>query len=154
AFINYPAATPGTTGYTANALNQYTAVGAVSPSYDGNGNLTSDGTFTSGYDAENRLTSASGAGNTASYSFDAQGRRKTKTVNGATTIFVTDSGNREVLEYDGATGAIQRWYAYGLGANDVLGQMNVAANTRVTLVPDIQGSIVASLDSVSGTLTK
>lgn len=44
--------------YTANALNQYTAVGAASPTYDGNGNLTSDGTFTFGYDAESRMISA------------------------------------------------------------------------------------------------
>jgi YD repeat-containing protein len=126
----------------------------VTPSYDGNGNLTSDGTFTYGYDAENRLTSANGAGNTAGYAFDAQGRRKSKTVNGTTTLFVTDSDNREVMEYDGASGAIQRWYAYGSGSNDVLNQMNVPAATRVTLVPDIQGSIVASLDPTSGALNK
>jgi YD repeat-containing protein len=31
-----------------------------------------------GYDAENRRTSASGGGNTASYTCDPQGRRKTK----------------------------------------------------------------------------
>jgi hypothetical protein len=35
-------------------------------------------------------------------------------------VFATDAGNREVLGYDGATGAIQRWYAYGLGSNDEL----------------------------------
>jgi RHS repeat-associated protein len=140
--------------YTADALNRYTAVGAVSPTYDANSNLTSDGTFTLGYDAENRLTSASGAGNTATYTYDAQGRRKTRTVNGATTVFVTDAANREVLEYDGASGAIQRWYAYGLGSNDVLGQMNVAATIRAALVPDIQGSVIASIDSASGSLSK
>ena len=138
--------------YTADALNRYTAVGAVTPSYDGNSNLTSDGTFTFGYDAENRLTSANGAGNTASYTYDAQGRRKT--VNGTTTVFVTDAGNREVLEYDGASGAILRWYAYGLGSNDVLSQMNVAAATRATLVPDILGSVIGSQDSSSGALSK
>jgi len=44
AWLNYPAATPGTVSYTADALNRYTAVGAVSPNYDANGNLTSDGT--------------------------------------------------------------------------------------------------------------
>jgi RHS repeat-associated protein len=153
-WVNYPAATVSTVSYTANALNQYTAVGPVSPSYDGNGNLTSDGTFTFGYDAENRLTSASGAGNSVSYAFDAQGRRKTRTVNGATTVFVTDADNREVLEYDGTSGAIQRWYAYNLGPNDVLNQTNVAAGTRATLIPDIQGSIIASLDSGSGSLSK
>ena len=140
--------------YTADALNRYTAVGAVSPTYDGNGNLTSDGTFTLGYDAENRLISASGAGNTVSYAYDAQGRRKMRTVNGVTTVFVTDAGNREVLEYDGTSGAIQRWYAYGAGPNDVLNQMNVVAGTRATLVPDIIGSIIAFQDSSSGALTK
>ena len=121
-------------------------MGAVTPSYDANGNLTCDGTFTYGYDAENRLTSASGAGNTASYAYDAQGRRKLKTVNGTTTVFVTDADNREVLEYDGASGAILRWYAYGLGSNDVLNQMNVAAATRATFIPDLQGSIIATLE--------
>ena len=64
-WFNYPAATPSTVSYTADVLNRYTAVGAVTPSDDGNSNLTSDGTFTFGYDAENRLTSANGAGNTA-----------------------------------------------------------------------------------------
>lgn len=153
-WLNYPAATASTTSYTANALNQYTAVGAVTPSYDGNGNLTSDGTFTLGYDAENRLVSASGADSTPTYTFDAQGRRKTKTVNGTTTVFVTDADNREVLEYDGSTGAIQRWYAYGLGPNAVMSQMNVAATTRTTLVTDMLGSVVGSLDSGATSLSK
>jgi RHS repeat-associated protein len=66
----------------------------------------------------------------------------------------TDAGNREVLEYDGTSGAILRWYAYGLGSNDVLNQMNVVAATRTTLLPDIQGSVIASLDSSSGALSK
>ena len=132
-WLYYPGAA-STVSYTANELNQYTAVGSVSPTYDGNGNLTFDGTFTYGYDAENRLTSASGGGISATYAYDAQGRRKTKTVNGTTTIFVTDASNREVLEYDGNSGAISNWYAYALGPNDVLNQMNVAASTRVTLI--------------------
>ena len=153
-WFNYPAATPGTVSYTADTLNRYTAVGAVNPTYDANSNRTSDGTYTFGYDSENRLTSATGAGNTATYTFDAQGRRKTKTVNGTTTVFVTDAGNREVLEYDGATGAILRWYAYGLGSNDVLNQVNIVAGTRATLVPDILGSVIGSQDSGSGTLSK
>lgn len=153
-WIGYPPATASTVNYTANALNQYTAVSAATPTYDNNGNLTSDGTFTLGYDAENRLVSASGGGNTASYTFDAQDRRKSKTVNGATTNFVTTADNREVLEYDGASGAILRWFAYGLGANDVLNQINVAAATRSTLLPDIQGSVIASVDSATATLTK
>lgn len=153
-WLEYPAATASTVSYTANTLNQYTAVGGVTPTYDGNGNLTGDGTFTFGYDVENRLVSASRLGVTVSYAFDAQGRRKSKTVNGTTTLFVTDADNREVLEYDGASGAPLRWYAYGLGSNDALNQMNLAAATRATFVPDIQGSIIATLDSASGAFTK
>jgi RHS repeat-associated protein len=150
----YPPASPSVS-YTSNAANQYTAVGAVVPGYNANGNLTNDGTFTFGYDAENRLTSAVGAGNTVSYTYDAQGRRKTRTVNGGTaTVFVTDADNREVLEYDGSSGAILRWYAYGLGSNDIVNQTNVVAGTRTAFIPDIQGSVIASLDSSSGALSK
>ena len=107
AWIDYATGPASTTSYTANNLNQYTAVGAVTPSYDGNGNLTSDGTVTFGYDTENRLITASKTGTSAAYTFDARGRRKAKSVTiGATntnTVFVTDADNREVLEYDAAT---------------------------------------------------
>jgi RHS repeat-associated protein len=151
----YPGPTASTISYTANTVNQYTAVGAVTPTYDGNANLTFDGTFAYGYDAENRLTSVTqGGSGVASYAFDAQGRRKLKTVGAATTIFVTDADNREVLEYDGSSGQVQRWYAYGLGPNDALNQMNIPAATRATFIPDIQGSMLATLDSSTGALTK
>ncbi|GEP61811.1 RHS repeat-associated core domain-containing protein [Reyranella soli] len=67
---------------------------------------------------------------------------------------MTDADDREVLEYDGATGAVLRWYTYGLGPNAVLGQMNVPAGTRTTLLPDQLDSIIASVASSTGTLTK
>ncbi|MCC8429681.1 RHS repeat-associated core domain-containing protein [Reyranella aquatilis] len=67
---------------------------------------------------------------------------------------MTDAQNREVLEYDGSTGALLRWYAYGLGPNAVLGQMNIPVGTRTTPVPDLLGSIVASMDAGTGALTK
>ena len=51
-------------------------------------------------------------------------------------------------------GAVLRWYAYGLGRNAVLNQMNVPADTRAILLPDLLGSIIGSFDSSSGTLTK
>jgi RHS repeat-associated protein len=153
-YWSYPTATASTVSYTANNLDQYSAIGSVAPTYDANGNLTFDGTFTYGYDAENRLISASGAGNTAAYAYNAQGRRKSKTVNGTTTIFVQDPQGRALLDYDGTAGTIQNWYAFGSSPNDVLNQINVAGSTRATYIPDVQGSIVASLDASSGTLTK
>ncbi len=152
-WIGYPTATASTTAYTANTLNQYTAVGAVSPTYDGNGNLLTDGTTSFGYDTENRMASAAATGMTASYAHDGRGRRKSKTVNGTTTITITDADNRAVLDYDGASGAILRWYAYGLGPNAVLSQMNVGAGTRTMLVPDMLGSIIGSMDSGATAIT-
>ncbi len=151
-WLAYPSSA-ATTAYTSNSLNQYTAVGAVTPTYDGNGNLTFDGTYTLGYDAENRLVSASGSGNTVAYAFDGRGRRKARTVNGSTTLFVTGADNREVLDYDGTTGTLLRWYPYGLGPNAVLSQISIAAGTGDTLIPDLLGSIVGAYDS-TGTLTK
>jgi YD repeat-containing protein len=97
-WLLYPAGA-SSTSYTANSLNQYSAVGAASPTYDGNGNLINDGTLSYGYDPESRLMSvAQGATTLGAYTFDAQGRRKSKTAGGTATIYVTDAGNREVLE--------------------------------------------------------
>ena len=50
-----------------------------------------------------------------SYAYDAQGRRKRKTVNGITTLDVTDADNREVLEYDGTK---VKGYVYSAGDED------------------------------------
>ena len=118
-------------------------------------NLTASAALTIAWTVDRkRLISASGTGLTASYAYDAQWRRKSKTVNGTTTIFVQDPQGRAVIDYTGSGGAIEAWYAFGLGANDALNQMNVAGATRATYVPDVQGSIVASLDAASGTVTK
>jgi RHS repeat-associated protein len=142
------------TTYAANALSQYTTVAAVTPTYDANGNLTFDGTFTYSYDAESRLTLIKqGATTIAAYAFDAQGRRKTRTVGAAVTAYVTDAGNREVVEYNGSSGALQAWYAFGPGPDDVLSRMDLTGGTRSTPIPDIQGSVIGQLAS-GGTLTK
>lgn len=77
-FWHYPPVAASSLSYTANAMNQYTAVGGTSPSYDDNGNLTGDGTFTFGYDAENRMVSATDGSVSASYAWDARGHRKTR----------------------------------------------------------------------------
>jgi RHS repeat-associated protein len=135
-------------------LDQYTAVNSVSPSYDGNGNLTGDGVFAFGYDAESRMTGISGGGVSASYAYDGRGRRKSKTVGATTTITITDADDRALLDYDGATGALGHWYTYGPGLDDQLNAMNLQGGTRQTLIPDIQGTVMATLDSSSGTLSK
>jgi hypothetical protein len=58
------------------------------------------------------------------------------------------------LEYNGTSGAINNWYSFDQSPDGVLNQMNVASNTRETMIPDVQGSIIATLDASSGSLTK
>jgi YD repeat-containing protein len=93
-----------TTGYSRNSLNQYTSVGGTGYSYDDNGNLTNDGTYLYYYDCENRLTDVNDKSTgdpVASYSYDYQGRRISKTVSGVTTKYCYN-GARVIAEYDGS----------------------------------------------------
>ncbi|MCL4854341.1 MAG: hypothetical protein KJZ78_23530 [Bryobacteraceae bacterium] len=68
--------------YTANALNQYTSVGAASLAYDANGNLIGDGAATYRYDAQNRLVGFTQGAVVVSYGYDAEGRRASRTEGG------------------------------------------------------------------------
>ena len=154
AFWSYPT-TAASVSYTPNNLDQYTAIGGATPTYDGNGNLTFDGTTTYTYDAENRLLTASVGGSTiASYAYDAMGHRKSQNLSGTTTILVTDTDNNALLDYASTGGAVQQWYAWGQDTNALLNQVNAAAGTRATLIADSLGSIVGSLASSTGALTK
>lgn len=76
-----------------NAANQQTAFGGQSLAYDLNGNLTSDGANTYTWDARGQLASMSGTGTSASFQYDALGRRVGKTVNGQATGFMYDGSN-------------------------------------------------------------
>src|SRR5207302_483404 len=71
----------------------------------------------------------------ATYAYDPLGHRKSKMVGATTTLYVTDASNRAVLDYDGVSGAVLRWYAFGSGPNEVLSQVNVATSSRATFIP-------------------
>ena len=82
------------TNYTANNLNQYTAIGDFAPTYDAAGNQTlvktTTGIWTVAYDAENRPVSFTNAetNTVIECAYDYMGRRATKkvTVNGVVTL--------------------------------------------------------------------
>ena len=144
--------TPGSATYTANTLNQYTAVSGTAFTYDKRGNLTSDGVWTFGYNTENQLISASKTGVTATYSYDPFGRRKWKTVNGVTTAWAL-FGNQEIAEYQG-TGTIflSRRFVYGSGLDEPIASVN-PSNARTYQFQDALGSVIA-LTNASGLVTE
>ncbi len=79
-------------GNAFNADNGMTGFGGAPLSYDANGNLISDGTNTYTWDARNHLT-AIGGGASASFAYDAFGRRTSKTIGAMTTQFLYDRLN-------------------------------------------------------------
>jgi RHS repeat-associated protein len=106
----------------------YTTAGGAgtAPTYDGNGAMTSDGTYGNRaftYDALGRLTGVTGPGVTATYALDGAGNRWAETLNGVTTAFDLDlatanptilaDGTRRYLPGDPAAGYDEAgvWYS-------------------------------------------
>ena len=74
-----------------NANNQLTEWGTASPSYDANGNMTSDGVNTLTWNSRNQLASMNSSA--ISFQYDPYGRRSTKTVAGVATNYLYDGVN-------------------------------------------------------------
>jgi RHS repeat-associated protein len=124
---------------------------AIAFDYDANGNTTSDGVKTFEWDAENRLLAVKQGGNTlSSFTYDGTGRRATKTVAVATTIYVYDGAH--FLEERPSAGSLKR-YVYGSGIDRPLAQ---SASGEVSyFIADHLGSIVRTTDASSApTLTR
>lgn len=127
--------------YSTNALNQYTQMGAATLTYDANGNLTGDGVWTYRYDEENRLRQAVGPGMTVDYGYDPDGRRRSKSVNGTVTYFVSDGAN-ELAELS-SSGARLRLYLNGDGMDAHVGMYEDAGGTGWAFYhANHQGSVV------------
>jgi RHS repeat-associated protein len=130
-------------GYAVNGRNQYTTVAGVTQTHDLNGNLTSDGARSFGYDAENRLTSVSGS-QSLSLTYDPLGRLRQTTAGATTTDFLYD-GDRLIAEYNGST--LLRRYAHGSGVDEpIVWYEGATLTTKRWLHPDERGSIVAWTD--------
>lgn len=130
--------------YTINALNQYTAVGSVGPTYDARGNLTNFGADAYGYSSENLLTSAPG-GTTLSY--DPMGRLY-QTSSTTVTRYAYD-GDQLVAEYN-ANNQLLRRYVHGPAIDEpVVWYEGNATAARRWLHADERGSIVA-ISNASG----
>ncbi len=133
----------GSTTY--NAANQQLTFGAQTLTYDNNGNLTSDGTNSYTWNSRNQLVSISGPGLTASFEYDAFGRRMTKTINGTSTSFLYD-GLTPVQELSGTTPTANM--LTGLGIDEYFTRSDSAGIRN--LLTDALGSTIALTDT-SGT---
>jgi RHS repeat-associated protein len=132
--------------YTANGLNQYTASGPITPTYDSRSNVTSAGSVTYGYSSENMLTSASGG---VTLSYDPLGRLY-QTVGAVTTRFLYDGANL-IAEHDGSNAMLRR-YAHGPGGDEPLVWYEGSGlSDRRYLHADERGSVTA-LTNANGTL--
>ncbi|WP_345537551.1 RHS repeat-associated core domain-containing protein, partial [Variovorax defluvii] len=140
-------ASPGTKSYTANGLNQYTALGGTALTYDANGNLAGDGTWSYGYDLDNRLKSASKTGTAATLAYDAEGRLRQTAIGSNTTNLLYDAANL-IAEYDAAGTTIQRRYVHGPGTDEPIVWYEGAGTTAKNwLYADHLGSIVATANA-------
>jgi RHS repeat-associated protein len=140
-----------------NSLNQYTAFippgGSQSQSFDDDGNLTGDATWSYSYDAENRLIGMSKTGQTLAFKYDYLGRRVEKTVTGTGAMdhkYIYDGWNL-IAEVDASTGNITRSYTWGL---DVTGTLTGAGGAggllEVTNFAYSGGSISSTTDYFAG----
>ena len=96
---------PTTQSYTTNSLNQYTAVGGTSQTYDANGNLTNNGTYKFKYNYKNLICEVRLSSNNnlvATYTYDANGRRIGKAVSGGITQRFIYSDVETIETFDGS----------------------------------------------------
>lgn len=105
------------TTYASNLINSYTSVSggiSLTPTYDANGNMTSDGSRAFTYDYMDRLTGVFDVATSATYQYDALGRRVQKNVNGAITKYFYN-GDDVVEERDSADAVLRTFLVDNLG---------------------------------------
>jgi len=129
-----------------NDTHEITTRNGQALAHDIKGNLTNDAVghaYT--WDVENRLSTAVTAQHISSYTYDALGRRVSKTVDGLTTIYAS-AGAQQVLEYENgaAPEAPTRKYAFGSYIDEPL--MMIIAGEKYYYHANQQYSVAALTD--------
>lgn len=135
-----------TTNYAVNNVNEYTEIrGNLAMQYDANGNMVKDEAHTYRYDYNNKLVQVDD--NTATYAYDALGRRIRKTTaEGIVNFFY--AGDDVIEEQDGSK-ALLATYLIGNGIDDMI-KMNRKGNEYFYHTNHL-GSVMAVSDQ-SGTV--
>lgn len=134
--------------YSVNGLNQYTASGSVTPTYDARGNLTSaGGSATYLFDTRNQLYTTGSGG----LFYRPPTGLLSQIVSGSTNEALAYAGDKLTTEMAGAT--IVRRYVYGPGSDEPLIWYEGSGTAdRRFLHADERGSVIAVTDS-SGNVT-
>ena len=141
------------TSYTVNNLNQYPSLNQagtpITLSYDLNGNLLSDGSWSYTYDIENRLVTATSATNTAMIEYDPLGRLSATLIDGTRRERLYN-GVELLALYDGSGAIAERW-TWGPGVDEPLvWYFDGTTAGRRHLVADHQGSILRRVSNIGG----
>ena len=133
--------------YSADGLNRYTSVTGLTPTYV-HGNLTGDGTKSYGYDADDRLISATGS---VTLSYDPVGRLHD--VGASTHSRFLYDGTDVIAEYDDSN-VLQHRYVHGPAMDEPLVAYDGSGTgSRHWLLADERGSVIAITDD-SGNVTQ
>ncbi|MBN1258257.1 hypothetical protein JXA05_00715, partial [Candidatus Peregrinibacteria bacterium] len=97
-----------------------TSANSVTYTYDDNGSLTGDGTWTHIWDSRNRISQSSDGNTTISYAYDETGRRYLKDDGTTLTLYVNRYYDKE--------GATEKLHIYA-------GNMKIAINKKTTCLP-------------------
>ncbi len=139
-------------GGTYDAANRQLTLGPKTMAYDFNGNLatlTDGGQTTYTWDVRNRLTNVAGPGLTASFAYDAEGRRTQKTINAFVTNFQYDG--RDIIKESAGGQTVN--YLRGLGIDEHLARIEDGGSTTCYL-GDALGSTVALSDGTGAVPTE
>jgi RHS repeat-associated protein len=138
-----------------DAANRLTAAGTQTLTYDANGNLSGDGSRQFVWNARDQLVQIkdSTGAVVAAFTYDALGRRQTKTVDGVATGYVYDGANI-VQELAGAASAnnvpatVKASYV-GAGLDEVFAQLSGTGESAaiLTYLTDALGSTIRLVDA-------
>jgi RHS repeat-associated protein len=135
-----------TTNYAVNPDNAYTQVGGAPTTLDANGNHAGHAGATYTYDAQNRLTSATVNATTTTFTYDARNRVIQRTVssgNSASTTHLTYS-QWHLIEERNETGDLAQVYVHGAAMDELL--VKFTPESAVYYHHDGLGSTIALTD--------
>ncbi|MFK7802866.1 MAG: RHS repeat-associated core domain-containing protein, partial [Anaerolineae bacterium] len=134
-----------------DAANRLSSVNGVPLSYDNNGNLLSDGTYSYSYDSANRLKQMSGGTSITNYAYNGDGLHVLESLDGIDTVFVQDVAASLPHVLSASSGGSRTLLLWGL---NLIGESAISAGGAdwQFMLPDAIGS-VRQITDMSGQVT-